>query len=187
MKRPRPNHQVSEADEYLKGMKKMVSFQVDEAWLTLEEAKSNMDLAQEALKTAEEGRRLVKVRYEGSLSPIVDLLDAQVSYDHTRSQSGRQGKRIQTGYCQSLFCKRHDYPGFAAGRAEGEIEMNTEIIRYGQQDHVRQRALTVFFLLLATAFFLIGCGEKAAPGSAQVKRQTISGVSIATLDARLDG
>ena len=77
------NHQVSEADEYLKGMKKMVSFQVDEAWLTLEEAKSNMALAQEALKSAEEGRRLVKVRYEGSLSPIVDMLDAQVSYDHT--------------------------------------------------------------------------------------------------------
>ncbi len=77
------NHQVSEADEYLKGMKKMVSFQVDEAWLTLEEAKSNMALAQEALKSAEEGRRLVKVRYEGSLSPIVDMLDVQVSYDHT--------------------------------------------------------------------------------------------------------
>ena len=77
------NHQVSEADEYLKGMKKMVSFQVDEAWLTLEEAKSNMTLAQEALKSAEEGRRLVKVRYEGSLSPIVDMLDVQVSYDHT--------------------------------------------------------------------------------------------------------
>jgi RND family efflux transporter MFP subunit len=59
--------------------------------------------------------------------------------------------------------------------------MNTEIIRYRQQDHVRQRALTVFFLLLATGFFLIGCGEKAAPGSAQVKRQSISGVSVATL------
>ena len=27
----------------------------------------------------------------------------------------------------------------------------------------------------------IGCGEKVAPGAAQVKRQTISGVSIATL------
>ena len=59
--------------------------------------------------------------------------------------------------------------------------MNTEIIRYRKRDHVRQRALTVFFLLLATVFFLIGCGEKAAPGNAQVKRQTISGVSIATL------
>lgn len=76
-------HQASEAEEYLKGMKKLVAFQVDEAWLTLEEAKMNVALAQEALKTAEEGRRLVKVRYEGSLSPIVDMLDAQVALDHT--------------------------------------------------------------------------------------------------------
>jgi outer membrane protein TolC len=78
-------YQASEAEEYLKGMKKMVSFQVDEAWLTLEEAKRNRELAQEELKTAEEGRRLVKVRYENSLSPMVDMLDAQVSFDRARA------------------------------------------------------------------------------------------------------
>lgn len=78
-------YQVSEAEEHLEGMKKMVSFQVDEAWLTMEEAKTNWELAQESLKTAEEGRRLVKVRYEGSLSPIVDMLDAQLSFDHARA------------------------------------------------------------------------------------------------------
>ncbi|MHB9097727.1 MAG: TolC family protein, partial [Syntrophales bacterium] len=78
-------YQVSEAEEYLEGMKKMVSFQVEEAWLTLEEAKRNWELAQKALNTAEEGRRLVKVRYEGSLSPIVDMLDTQVSFDHARA------------------------------------------------------------------------------------------------------
>ena len=78
-------YQASEAEEHLKGMKKMVSFQVDEAWLTLEEAKKNQELAQEELKTAEEGRRLVKVRYDGALSPMVDLLDAQVSFDRARA------------------------------------------------------------------------------------------------------
>ncbi len=78
-------YQASEAEEYLKGMKKMVSFQLDEAWLTLEEAKKNRELAQEELKTAEEGRRLVKVRYENSLSPMMDLLDAQVSFDRARA------------------------------------------------------------------------------------------------------
>ena len=36
-------------------------------------------------------------------------------------------------------------------------------------------------LLLAAGVFLLGCGEKVTPGSAQVKRQVISGVSIATL------
>ena len=78
-------YQATEAEEYLAGMKKMVSFQLEEAWLTLEETKKNMEFAQEALKTAEEGRRLVKVRYEGALSPIVDMLDAQVSFDHARA------------------------------------------------------------------------------------------------------
>ncbi|MDP2268962.1 MAG: TolC family protein [Deltaproteobacteria bacterium] len=78
-------YQATEADEYLEGMKKMVSFQVEEAWLTLEEAKKNEELAQAALKTAEEGRRLVRVRYEGALSPIVDMLAAQVSFDHARA------------------------------------------------------------------------------------------------------
>ncbi|MHB8830021.1 MAG: TolC family protein, partial [Syntrophales bacterium] len=77
--------QAAEAEEYLKGMKKMVSFQVDEAWMTLEEAKKNRELAEEELKTAEEGRRLVRVRYEGALAPMVDLLDAQVSFDHARA------------------------------------------------------------------------------------------------------
>ena len=78
-------YQAAEAEEALKGMKKMVSYQVDEAWLTLDEAGKNRELAQEELKTAEEGRRLVKARYEGALSPLVDLLDAQVSFDRARA------------------------------------------------------------------------------------------------------
>ncbi|MBA4422957.1 MAG: hypothetical protein C0390_07615, partial [Syntrophus sp. (in: bacteria)] len=59
--------------------------------------------------------------------------------------------------------------------------MKVNIIRYGQQDNVRQRVLPVFIVLLAAGIFLIGCSEKVDPGNAQVKRQTISGVSIATL------
>jgi outer membrane protein TolC len=77
----RAGYQAAEAEEHLKGMKKMVSYQVEEAWLTLEEAGKNRELSQEELKTAEEGRRLVRVRYEGALSPLVDLLDAQMSFD----------------------------------------------------------------------------------------------------------
>ena len=83
--RTKARFEVSEAEEYLAGMREMVSFQVEEAWLSLEEAKQNSELARKALATAEEGRRLVKVRYEGSLSPIVDMLDAQVSFDHARA------------------------------------------------------------------------------------------------------
>ena len=59
--------------------------------------------------------------------------------------------------------------------------MNAKIIKSRQQNKVRYRTLSVFFLLLAAGMFLIGCGEKGAPDNAQAKRQTISGVSIATL------
>ncbi|MCX5822181.1 MAG: TolC family protein [Deltaproteobacteria bacterium] len=110
-------YQASEAEEYLKGMKKMVSFQVDEAWLTLEEAKKNQELAQEELKTAEEGRRLVKVRYEGALSPMVDLLDAQVSFD--RARANRVAKENE--YKLAIFNL-----GYASGTILQELQMEEQ-------------------------------------------------------------
>jgi outer membrane protein len=79
------DHQATEALEYLEGMKKMVHFKVQEAFLLLEEAEKTKEFAQAAVKTAEEGRRLVRLRYEGSLSPLVDLLDAQLNFDQARA------------------------------------------------------------------------------------------------------
>lgn len=83
--RAKARHQVAETEEYLNMMKKAVSFKVYEAFLNVEEASKNAELSKAAMKTAEEGKRLVKVRYENALSPIVDLLDAQVSLDHARA------------------------------------------------------------------------------------------------------
>ncbi|MDQ5986493.1 MAG: hypothetical protein CSYNP_02223 [Syntrophus sp. SKADARSKE-3] len=57
-------HHAVEMDEQLKGLKNFVSYRVYEAYLVMEEAKKNIELSREALKTAEEGRRLVKMRYE---------------------------------------------------------------------------------------------------------------------------
>jgi outer membrane protein len=110
-------YQASEAEEYLKGMKKMVSFQVDEAWLTLDETKKNQELAQEELKTAEEGRRLVKVRYEGALSPMVDLLDAQVGFD--RAQANRVAKENE--YKLAIFNL-----GYASGTILQELQIEEQ-------------------------------------------------------------
>ena len=110
-------YQALEAEEYLKGMKKMVSFQVDEAWLTLDEAKKNQELAQEELKTAEEGRRLVRVRYEGALSPMVDLLDAQVSFD--RARANRVAKENE--YRLAIFNL-----GYASGTILQELQIEDQ-------------------------------------------------------------
>jgi outer membrane protein len=83
--RSKAQYQMAEAQEYLSGLKKQVSFKVQEAYLAVEETKKNLELSEAALKTAEEGKRLIKSRYENSLSPIVDLLDTQLYLDRARA------------------------------------------------------------------------------------------------------
>ncbi len=158
-------YQASEAEEHLKGMKKMVSFQVDEAWLTLEEAKKNQELAQEELKTAEEGRRLVKVRYEGALSPMVDLLDAQVSFDHARANRVARENEYKLAIANLCYASGTILAGFAAGRAEGEDKMkatNNRIQAAGKPDE--GSSCRSWFCFLAAGLLLIGCGEKVGTG-----------------------
>jgi outer membrane protein TolC len=77
-------HKVKETEEQLKGLQLTVSFKIQETYLGVEEARKNMELAQARLKTAEEGRRLVKSRYENALSPFIDFLDVQVHLDQAR-------------------------------------------------------------------------------------------------------
>ncbi len=78
-------HKAAEAEEQLKGLKELVSFKIHEAYLAVEEAEKNVELSQSALNAAEEGKKLVKSRFENSLSPVVDLLDVQLSLDHARA------------------------------------------------------------------------------------------------------
>ncbi|MCC6502344.1 MAG: TolC family protein [Deltaproteobacteria bacterium] len=74
-----------EAQEHLEGLRQFVSFRVHQAYLNVEEARKNAELAASALKSAEEGERLVRLRYENSLSPLVDLLDAVSSLSGARA------------------------------------------------------------------------------------------------------
>ncbi|MCX8070456.1 MAG: TolC family protein, partial [Thermodesulfovibrionales bacterium] len=82
--RAKAKYMAQEAIEHLEGMKKGIAYKVYEAYQNYEEAKKSYDIALKALETAEEGMRLVRVRYENSLSPIVDLLSAQTSLDYAR-------------------------------------------------------------------------------------------------------
>ncbi len=77
-------HKLDEAQAYLEGFKKKALFGVKEAYLRVKELMKKVELAEASLKSAEEGRRLVRVRFENSLSPIVDLLDAQNVLDNAR-------------------------------------------------------------------------------------------------------
>jgi outer membrane protein TolC len=76
---------VSETEELLASLRKAISFKVYEAYLNAEEARKTEELAASALRSAEEGKRLVEIRYKNSLAPIVDLLDAQANLDHQRA------------------------------------------------------------------------------------------------------
>ena len=83
--RGKAHHEAMEAKERLAGFKDLVAFRTADAYLAVEEAKKTLELAETALKSAEEGQRLVKSRYENSLSPMIDLLDAQLALDQARA------------------------------------------------------------------------------------------------------
>jgi RND family efflux transporter MFP subunit len=59
--------------------------------------------------------------------------------------------------------------------------MNANTVGYWDRKTGKRRPLSVLVLLLTTGVFLLGCGEEITPRAAQVKRQTISGVSVAAL------
>ncbi len=83
--RSKAAYQIAETGEYLEGLKKQISFAVYDAYLTVEESKKRLELAEHMLKAADEGKRLVKTRYENALSPMVDLLDVQTNLDAARA------------------------------------------------------------------------------------------------------
>jgi len=83
--RAKAKHTLAEAGEYLDGMKKQIAFAVYEAYLSVDEAHKGLELAKANLASAEEGRRLVKVRYENNLAASVDMLDVQASLDAVRA------------------------------------------------------------------------------------------------------
>ncbi len=83
--RMKAKHLAQQAVEQTSALKKGVFYRIHEAYLNVEEARKNIDLASEALQTATEGTRLLKMRYENGLSPLADLLSAQSSLEQARA------------------------------------------------------------------------------------------------------
>ena len=97
------HYQIAETREHLAQLVNAAAFRVFETFLGVEEAKKNSELAQSALATAEEGQRLVRLRYENTLSPLVDLLDAQVSLDQARTNTLVREKEQQLATLKLCF------------------------------------------------------------------------------------
>lgn len=83
--RAKAKHLAQQADEQTVAIKKGVGYRIYEAHMNVEEARQNIELAHETLKTAEEGTRLLKMRYENGFSPLADLLSAQSSLEQARA------------------------------------------------------------------------------------------------------
>jgi outer membrane protein TolC len=83
--RAKAQHLASQAQEYLSAMKKNVSYKIYESYMNAEEASKNIELSREALKTAEEGARLLTLRYENGLCSLADLLNVQTSLEQARA------------------------------------------------------------------------------------------------------
>jgi len=75
-----------EMEEDLSGFEKEISFRVNEAYARVREKAQNLSLSESVLTEAEEALRLVRIRYENSLAPIVDLLETQALLDAARAQ-----------------------------------------------------------------------------------------------------
>jgi outer membrane protein TolC len=78
-----------QAESYLAASVKEARFRIREAWLRWKEAQAGIAIAERALESAEEGVRLVRVRYENGLAPMVALLDSQSALNRARSDAAR--------------------------------------------------------------------------------------------------
>ena len=95
--------QARQAESYLAAMTKEARFRVREAWLRLKESQAGIAIADSALSAAEEGVRLVRVRYENGLAPMVTLLDAQSALNRARSDAARAHAGVDTALGELLF------------------------------------------------------------------------------------
>ncbi len=92
-----------QAESFLAALTKEARFRVREGWLRLKEAQAGIAIAEKALAAAEEGVRLVRVRYENGLAPMVTLLDAQSALNRSRSDAARAHAGVASALGELLF------------------------------------------------------------------------------------
>lgn len=78
--------QLSEqAREAQNALQQGIDYRIFEAYANAQEAQANHELAKEALETASEGARLVRLRYTNGLASLADLLSAQSALEEARA------------------------------------------------------------------------------------------------------
>ncbi len=92
-----------EMQDQLIQFKNAIQLQVQKAYLRVIEAKKNIEFAKAAVKSAKEGVKLVQLRYQNSLSPFLDLLDAQLSLNHSRVRLAAAENQYLTAVFRFLY------------------------------------------------------------------------------------
>jgi outer membrane protein TolC len=96
-------HLAAQAQEQVSAMKKGMAYKIYEAYLNVQEALKNIDLNREALKAAEEGTRLLRLRYENGFSSLAELLDAQASLEQARARMVESENAYKTALATLSF------------------------------------------------------------------------------------
>jgi outer membrane protein len=94
---------LQRAESLRSGMEKEARFRIHEAWLRWGEAQESLKIAAESQDVAEEGVRLVRVRYENGLATMVALLDAQAALNRARSDKARAAADLATALGELKF------------------------------------------------------------------------------------
>ena len=85
------------------GMEREARYRVREAWLRWGEAKESLAIAEETMGVADEGVRLVRLRYENGLATMVALLDAQAALNRARSERARSAANLAAALGEVKF------------------------------------------------------------------------------------
>ena len=101
--RAKARHRETQTREHLAAVKSGISFKIYETYLNAQEAGLNTGLAREALATAQEGARLLKLRYENGLSPLGDLLSVQSALEQARAGVVEKNNAYKTALAALSF------------------------------------------------------------------------------------
>jgi outer membrane protein TolC len=111
--------ELQRAEAQRSGMEREARYRVREAWLRWGEAKESLAIAGEAEGVAEEGVRLVRLRYENGLATMVALLDAQAALNRARSERAKATADLAGALGEVRFQSGQVLDGVVATAAAG--------------------------------------------------------------------
>jgi len=101
--RAKARHQSEQSREAVAAMQDGIGYRIAEAYADVQEARANSALARQALETAEEGARLVRLRYTNGLATLADLLNTQTALEEARVSAVERENAVRTAQATLSF------------------------------------------------------------------------------------